>query len=659
MASKGQVEVNIPRLFSQLQLAGEDGDYDWGLELVDKILKIAPDDQDALMCKVICLIQVTEYKDALKLIERLSKQSGKQVCLYEKAYCQYKQEKYEMSLRTLEKLTEEEKSSTRVLDLIAQIYYRCEKYQLSAETFQKGRSNEDSQERAANMAAALSYCDSTTVNSILLQSPVAQDTMEQCFNLATTYLNSNANEESLNKAQVLLEKSEELCKAALAESDEDNEQELIPIRIQQAYTLQCRGQLDKAMSLYATVLKQKPSNSVHVITAANNIIVLNRDKDVFDSKKKVKLVANEAGLKKLNSQQQAVVLFNRCLFALQMNQLEQCRQLLIELKSLSPNCEITILVESALINREKKVSESSALLEQHMKSNPSSVLLHLTLAQIYLSQGNLTKVREVLEKVPDLVQYLGIVSVLISLYTAMGDVDNSMTLLDSVFRWWKTRKDVSNSVKEKVFWVIAQYKLQHSRPQEAADVFEHLYRQDKKNTRYLANLISAYSRFDPKKAEELGHQLSQFNSLSMTIDIDALEQMPSFKHTRRQVTKAEMGKKQDVGPQTSEVQKKKKKRKPKLPKNYDPSKPPDPERWLPLRERSYYRKAKKKGQSNVGRGTQGLSAASISLSAKLDASKPKATPTEDVTKREEVGSTRVKNPPQKPQQQRKKKKGKR
>ncbi len=36
--------------------------------------------------------------------------------------------------------------------------------------------------------------------------------------------------------------------------------------------------------------------------------------------------------------------------------------------------------------------------------------------------------------------------------------------------------------------------------------------------------------------------------------------------------------------------KKARKRKNKLPKNHDPAITPDPERWLPLRERSYYKR---------------------------------------------------------------------
>lgn len=51
----------------------------------------------------------------------------------------------------------------------------------------------------------------------------------------------------------------------------------------------------------------------------------------------------------------------------------------------------------------------------------------------------------------------------------------------------------------------------------------------------------------------------------------------------------------------------------KLPKNYDPKVTPDPERWLPMRERSYYRGRKKgKKKDQVGKGTQGSTTAGSS-----------------------------------------------
>lgn len=51
--------------------------------------------------------------------------------------------------------------------------------------------------------------------------------------------------------------------------------------------------------------------------------------------------------------------------------------------------------------------------------------------------------------------------------------------------------------------------------------------------------------------------------------------------------------------------KKKKKRKIRLPKNYNPGIAVDPERWIPLRERSYYKGKRNKKRNTIGKGTQG------------------------------------------------------
>ena len=54
--------------------------------------------------------------------------------------------------------------------------------------------------------------------------------------------------------------------------------------------------------------------------------------------------------------------------------------------------------------------------------------------------------------------------------------------------------------------------------------------------------------------------------------------------------------------------KKKRKRKPRYPKGFDPANPgpaPDPERWLPKRERSTYRPKRKDKRAAQVRGSQG------------------------------------------------------
>ena len=49
----------------------------------------------------------------------------------------------------------------------------------------------------------------------------------------------------------------------------------------------------------------------------------------------------------------------------------------------------------------------------------------------------------------------------------------------------------------------------------------------------------------------------------------------------------------------------------KLPKNVEPGSVADPERWLPLRERSTFKGRRRRNKREVGKGTQGGSSAAL------------------------------------------------
>lgn len=86
----------IVKLFSRLSVLSSDGDYDGALPVVGKILKQAPNDIDALHCKLVFLIHQSKFKEALELIKRLravAKEDGSSRCIYEEAYCFYRLEK--------------------------------------------------------------------------------------------------------------------------------------------------------------------------------------------------------------------------------------------------------------------------------------------------------------------------------------------------------------------------------------------------------------------------------------------------------------------------------------------------------------------------------------------------------------------------------------
>ena len=632
----GDEEQKLARLFSQLQAAGEDGEYERGLKTVEKILALVPGDPDALHCKIVCLVQTSKFAEALKLIDSLSRKSGAKEgsppLLFEKAYCLYRLERYEESRKTLENLPRDEE---RVRELSAQIAYRLEDYGAASSVYStlvEECSDDYDGERQANYAAA--WALSGSEHGSFEVSSLPEETMEQCFNKACCFLAAGRGKE----AETLLQSAERLCREGLLEEDyteEEIEEELSVVHVQLACALQMQGKGREALVAYGNVLRQKTGDSPHSIIASNNVLVLNKDRDVFDSKKKVKVLANAGALKKLTRAQKVVILYNRALFALQTNQLEQCRQLVAEMKSTYPASEQTILAEVGLLNRERKIAQAIELLDAHLKNVPSSpALLWLTLAQLYSGQGNTAMVCSVLDSLPSLSAHVGVVCTLAGLYTSLGKTAPAISVLDRAVSYL-SQSTGSNPLLRSLMFHNAQYKLDHDRPQEAADALEKLQTAYPNDLKVQARLIASYSKFDSRRAEKESQSLPKFSG-GGGVNVDTLEQMPSFRHSQRQQQKPAVGSAKQTpagtegGGRERDKPRKKRKRKSKLPKNFDPDKKPDPERWQPLRERSYYRKGRKRGFAPL-RGSQGTSHASASLTAQLDASRPKPTPSDDTT----------------------------
>ena len=629
-AEKGEEEQRLARLFSQLQAEGEDGEYERGLKTVENILSLVPEDPDALHCKVVCLVQLSKFAEALKLVDSLAGKTKEGRLQFERAYCLYRLERYEESWKIIEALPSDE---PRVKELAAQIAYRFEDYGAAASVYSslvREYSDDYDGERQANYAAAIAL--SGTKNGEFDADSLREDTMEQCFNKACCYIDTGES----GMAEKLLRKSEELCRGSLLEEDyteEEIETELSVVRVQLGCVLQLHGRGKAALATYAGVLRGKSGDSPHDIIASNNVLVLNNDRDVFDSKKKVKLLANAGTLKKLTQTQKVAILYNRALFALQTNQLEQCRQLVAEMKTTYPDTQQAILAEVGLLNRERKIAQAIELLDAHIKrvSSPPSVLW-LTLAQLYSNQGDRATVCSILSSLPSLLSRMWIVSTLVGLYTSLGDTAAAVDTLDRAVSHL-SRSTPPHPNHRRVMFYNAQFKLDHDKPQEAAEMLEQLKAAYPGDLRVQARLITAYSKFDSRRAEIEGQSLPKFTGAGK-VDVDALEQMPSFRHSQRHQQKPNAAGETTSGGESSGRERdkphKKRKRKSKLPKSFDPDKKTDPERWLSLRERSYYRKGRKRGFGPL-RGSQGMSHASASLTAQLDASRPKPTSMEDTT----------------------------
>lgn len=110
-------------------------------------------------------------------------------------------------------------------------------------------------------------------------------------------------------------------------------------------------------------------------------------------------------------------------------------------------------------------------------------------------------------------------------------------------------------------------------------------------------MVASYATTDPSKIVNYVDTLSSVDSLIADIDVDALEAAGAAQVSRKR------GAEDSIVPVTKP--KKIRTKKPRLPQNFDASKKTDPERWLPMRDRSYYKPKGKKGKGKVAAATQG------------------------------------------------------
>ncbi|XP_005045031.1 PREDICTED: signal recognition particle subunit SRP72 [Ficedula albicollis] len=612
----------VAGLWSEVNRCGQNGDFARALKSVNKILQINKDDVTALHCKVVCLIQNGNFKEALGVINTHTKVLTSDVIAFEKAYCEYRLNRIESALKTIQSASQQ---TDKLKELYGQVLYRLERYDDCLAAYRdliRNSQDEYEEERKTNLSAVVA-AQSTWEKVVPEDLGLREATYELCYNSACALIGQG----KLNEAMKKLQKAEELCRQSLSEdsdvTEEDIEAELAIIHGQMAYIMQLQGRTEDALQLYNQIIKLKPTDVGLLAVIANNIITINKDQNVFDSKKKVKLTNAEGVEHKLSKKQLQAIEFNKALLAMYTNQADQCRKLSASLQSQSPEHLLPVLIQAAQLCREKQHAKAVVLLQDFAEQHPANAAeIKLTMAQLKIAQGSVTKACMILRSIEELQHKPGMVSALVTMYSHEEDIDSAIEVFTQAIQWYQQHQPKS-PVHLSLIREAANFKLKHGRKKEAISDLEELWKQNPKDVHTLAQLISAYSLVDPEKAKVLSKHLPSSDTMSLKVDVDALENSHGATYVRKKAGKL-TGDNQQKEQGQGEVKKKKKKKKGKLPKNYDPKVTPDPERWLPMRERSYYRGRKKgKKKDQVGKGTQG---STTTGSSELDASRTASSP---------------------------------
>lgn len=252
--------------------------------------------------------------------------------------------------------------------------------------------------------------------------------------------------------------------------------------------------------------------------------------------------------------------------------------------------------------RENKAAKAEELLGQFAEKFPEkSKSVLLARAQIAASASHPHVAAESLSKITDIQHFPATVATIVALKDRAGDNDGAAAVLDSAISWWSNSMTENNKLGI-LMPQAASFKLRHGQEEEASRLYEEIVKKHK-STDALVGLVTTLARVNVEKAETYEKQLKPLPGLK-AVDVDNLEKTSGAKPMEGAAAAAS-AMQEEV---KKEKAKKKRKRKPKYPKGFDPANPgppPDPERWLPRRERSSYRPKRKDKRAAQIRGSQG------------------------------------------------------
>lgn len=193
----------------------------------------------------------------------------------------------------------------------------------------------------------------------------------------------------------------------------------------------------------------------------------------------------------------------------------------------------------------------------------------------------------------------GLVALAVSLMRAQGHENSAKAEFVTAAKYWTKRPSVScHSLLQESGIEL----MRSSNPEDlklAGSAFASLFAEHKGSQIASAGLVASLAAVDTNKTKQHVSELPAVESLVKGINVKNLLQagvvtVPSRPNTKKRAATEDKA-------ETATA----KRRRRRLPKDYEEGKAPDPERWLPLRDRSSYRPKNKKGKKKAADSTQG------------------------------------------------------
>ncbi|PTB63561.1 signal recognition particle subunit [Trichoderma citrinoviride] len=599
---------------SALLRAADIQDHEQILQAVNAAIKADKDDVAAQHTKVVALLKLDRFDDALRVISGAGIKL-QATCVLEQAYALYKTGKLDEASDLIESAGLDRRGLRHVA---AQVAYRAEKSH-EAEAIYRNMLDTDAAGEESDLRINISAATTQsqwegTPSATPVMSPDTLDTFEMCFNVACGELARG----NTSRAASLLQRAAMLCDNSDELTDEEKKTELRSIRAQQAYLFAKIGKPSSALEVYE-MLGPPTANDGRdfAVITQNNHFSLEPPGNPFLRQRKAESLMASAAQSDLFSYQSNILKRNNLIIDLGAfktqgvtsrteKTLSQAR-----LPSTSPQITAASIINAAAHTQGLDEKEALRKLQTLAAKRTNDVGLVLTIVQLQIQQQQagaaLTTLTTFLNRLEsseepndtDVRFSPGLVALAVSLFRSQQREASAKAEIVKAAQYWQNRP--SHAVGS----LLLEAGIELMRSSNADDLllagsaFEKLLREQQATDVASAGLVAAYAASDASKVRQNADQLPPVGELIGGIDVDELFAAGVA------VSKSSAVSKKRPATEEANADKATKRRRRKLPKNYVEGKTPDPERWLPLRDRSSYRPKGKKGKKRAGEATQG------------------------------------------------------
>ncbi|KAI0200979.1 hypothetical protein F4808DRAFT_134947 [Astrocystis sublimbata] len=614
-------------------------DHDEAVKVANAAIKASKGDLEAHHTRVVALLNLDRFDDALRALA----EGGNALearCLLEKAYAQYKTGHLQEARATADAASATDAASRPFRHLRAQIAYRAESFADAADLYrglalQPGQHGDESDIRI-NTLATHAQLEWTGLGHRLRDgerqpSRADLESFETAYNAACLHI---ARAE-LPKASILLKRARDLCEASDELSPEEKKGELLPIMVQHVYVLSQLGKDEEAAALQKQVITSDIPEAPTKVVSQNNEVALagtGTESNPYLTQRIAEQAGNLTGTDRLFEYQQSVIKRNRYALELQMQKFHGMDALTHEY-IVSTQTPILEKAPFGVINAaaHTQMEEGKAAIRKLLpvlEKRPDDVGLLLTIIQLHVQTGSPGSATTVLETFlkrleateradyPDVRFAPGLVAAAVALFRLQGRQNSIRAEMARASAHWRSKPEDSSSTSTSLLRAAGIELLRSSNPEDVAAAgatFEKLVaaQSDAQDGIAAAGLVASFATRDFSKVEPYLEKLTPVERLTAGIDVQALVNagvcsvaVPAAPSSSKK--RAAPGNTGDNNSKDRPAAKKRR-RKLRLPKDYEEGKTPkpDPERWLPLRDRSTYRPKGKKGKKRAQEATQG------------------------------------------------------